>query len=964
MLVYCFYLIKKKGCDFLPRYFCVSNYVMSKRILSFLLAMCLVVTSLMAGVTLSDTALTAEAVSAGTALNYQVFRQTDQNYGNYDPSNGSGCTIQKNGCGIMSIVNAVYHLTGNIMSIKEVFDWALSTGGYGTAGTTRYTVYPALQAKYGAKYGFTVGTMAYASVSDSRFISHLQNGGVAIVHIYNHFMVVAGYDSASGRYLLLDPAANWNTRRSSAGGNWMTASELSGGIDASGFVIDWWCLLSKASSASCTNYTATTSVTSGSGSVFFYDDVSSAKFAAGTAVFFRPIPASGYKVSSVKINGTAVSVQASGNPSIYAFTMPSADCSIQVTFTTGGAAHANATYTSAASYSYPNGVVARTDSARPNSYVGLFTNATTSYSKSTAITYFSAPAYYYINNSTAEGFTTQLQAGKMGGNCGAYGTAGTYKVVTFDTSGNVYGNISITISGTCPNKQDITYGRGSNPEPDPTPSLYKATAKVAAGQGTVHFGNNVTSADVYPGTIVNYQVTPAAGYKATKILVYGTAQTIKNNGGDCVYQFTMEAADVTVSVTFEQDFASSLDPSDVVFDCDATGQWVSNGSLNAATITLGVTEKGDAALKITASASDDPSITMNYSLLNTMSADTYKYMIVTAMTSASNTNAKMYLCPGSITGATEDCAKGWQWNNDGLWHDYVIDLSGISTWKGNLNAIRFDFFDGTTAADSVLWLRSIRFTSSKPSSPTVKTNSAALAVGEDIKFTYSGLDSYQKSNQNAAIFVGLYEKGQKPGSVNSLLWKVVTGNSGSGNLTSADGGTMKGKTIPAGKYTLWIAYDANGSASSANLGNVMFAASSSAYDFVIEEASVGEVIVKVNTSDIEATTGKTVASAIIELNTLLGATTTITKNGEEVSNTTTLGTGMVATANGKTYDIVIEGDVDGDGAVTVADATATMAGIKDTSKVTGAYAKAALAVNNKTSGALSILEVMAILNNI
>ncbi|MBE7065025.1 MAG: hypothetical protein E7384_04325 [Ruminococcaceae bacterium] len=934
---------------------------MSKRITSFLLALCLVVTSVFAGVTLSDTAITAEAATAGSALNYQVFRQTDQNYGNYDPSGGAGCTIQKNGCGIMSIVNAVYHLNGNIISLKDLFTWAYSTGGYGTSGTTRYTIYPALQAAFGAKYGFTVGTMDYGTVSDTRFINHLKNGGTAIVHVYNHFMCIAGYDSASGRYLLIDPAANWDTRHSSAGGNWMTAAELTGGINSHYLTIDWWCLLSKAT-ASCTNYTATANVAGGQGSVFFYDDVSSARFAAGTTVFFRPVPASGYKVTSVTVNGTALSVQNGGNPSIYAFTMPSANCTINVGFSTGGAGHANATYTSAASYALPAGIVARTDSARPNSYVGLFANSTTSYSKSTAITYFSAPAYYYIGNATAEGYTTQLQAGKIGGNYGAYGSTGTFKVVTFDTAGNVYGNATITVSGSDAHAAAITYGRGSVP---PGPTTYKATAKVAAGQGTVHFGNNVTSADVYPGTTVNYQVTPAAGYKATKILVYGTSQTIKNNGGDCVYQFTMEAADVTVSVTFEQDFASSLDPADVVFDCDAAGQWVSNGSLNAATITLATTEKGDTALKITASASDDPSITMDYSLLGTMSATTNKYMIVTAMTSASNTNAKMYLCPGSITGATEDCAKGWQWNNDGLWHDYVIDLSGLSKWTGNLNSIRFDFFDGTTAANSVLWLRSIRFTSSKPTSPTVKPGATAYAVGDDIMFTYSGLDSYMGTKQNAEFFVGLYEKGQKPGSTGSLLYTIVTAKSGSGNITtSAVGGTMKGQTIPAGNYTLWIAYDAKGSVGTYNLGNVMFDADSASYDFVIEEASVGEVIVKVNTSDIEALSGKKVSSAIVELTTLLGTSATITKDGETVANTATLGTGMVVTAGNKTYDIVIEGDVDGDGSVNIADATAAMAGVKDASKVTGAYAKAALAVNNKTSGALSILEVMAILNKI
>ena len=653
---------------------------MSKRILSFLLAIYFTVTSLIADVTLSDTAITSDAAEAYREQNYQVFRQTDQNYGNYDPSNGSGCTIQKNGSGIMSIVNAVYHLTGNIMSIQEVFDWAYSTGGYGTTGTTRYTIYPSLQPAFGAKYGFTVGVMAYASVSHTSFINHLQNGGTAIVRVYNHFMCIAGYDSVTGRYLLIDSDPDWDNRHSSAGGNWMTAAELTGSISPF-LMVDWWCLLSKGSASGTKKYTATANVAEGSGSVFFYDDVRSAKFTAGTNVFFRPIPASGYKVSSITVNGTEVAVQNDGNPSTYMFTMPSEDCAISVGFSSGGSDHANITYTSATSYTLPSGIVARTDSARPNSYVGLFTEDTTSYSKSTAITYFSAPAYYYINNSTAEGYTTQLQSGKIGGNYSVYGSTGTFKVVTFDISGNVYSNDTITISGNDTYKTAITSCRVYGPSP-----IYKATATVVTGQGSVHFGNNVTSTTFRYGTTVYYQVTPAEGYKATEILVYGTPQTIKNNGGNAIYNFIMEEENVTVSVKFEQDSTSNIESFDV--------------------------------------------------------------------------------------------------------------------------------------------------------------------------------------------------------------------------------------------------------------------------------------IVNVNTSDIEAVSGKTVATAMTELNTLFGSTTTITKNGEAVSNTATLGTGMVATANGKTYDIIIEGDVDGDGAITVADATATMAGIRDTFKVTGAYAKAALAVNKKTSGALSILEVMAILNAI
>ena len=202
---------------------------MTRKILSFLLAVCILITPLAYGISYTEeytttTPMQSEAATAGSSLNYQVFRQTDQNYGNYDPSGGAGCTIQKNGCGIMSIVNAVYHLNGNIISLKDLFTWAYSTGGYGTAGTTRYTIYPALQAAFGAKYGFSVGTMAYGKVSDATFTNHIKNGGTAIVHVYNHFMCIAGYDAASGRYLLIDPAPNWDNRHSSAGGNWMTAA--------------------------------------------------------------------------------------------------------------------------------------------------------------------------------------------------------------------------------------------------------------------------------------------------------------------------------------------------------------------------------------------------------------------------------------------------------------------------------------------------------------------------------------------------------------------------------------------------------------------------------------------------------------------------------------------------------------------------------------------------------------------
>ena len=111
--------------------------------------------------------------------------------------------------------------------------------------------------------------------------------------------------------------------------------------------------------------------------------------------------------------------------------------------------------------------------------------------------------------------------------------------------------------------------------------------------------------------------------------------------------------------------------------------------------------------------------------------------------------------------------------------------------------------------------------------------------------------------------------------------------------------------------------------------------------------------------------GGNAVDVIAELKASLGASSvTITKDGEAVDSSAILGTGMVITADSATYTIVIKGDVDGDGAVTVGDASAVMSSVHGTSTLTGAYKDAAFECSGKTSGSLSILDVMALLNSI
>jgi hypothetical protein len=43
---------------------------------------------------------------------------------------------------------------------------------------------------------------------------------------------------------------------------------------------------------------------------------------------------------------------------------------------------------------------------------------------------------------------------------------------------------------------------------------------------------------------------------------------------------------------------------------------------------------------------------------------------------------------------------------DGEYHTIEFNVSGLSFWKGNINAIRFDFFDGGENGD-IIYVQSI-----------------------------------------------------------------------------------------------------------------------------------------------------------------------------------------------------------------------------------------------------------------
>ncbi len=186
---------------------------------------------------------TAFTASAATPLAHKV--QLDSEWKSVYVG---GASLYKTGCGIFSLSNAVGYLTGKRIDITTAAKWAHSIGGFnvsGGDGTYRLVLYPKVQAKYGAQYGFTLnhnnGQGWWAGSSSSLLKSHLANGGVAIGHVPGHFIALVDYNYNTNKFHVLDSAPSTARGTTSGRGDcWVTQARLNTGK----LKLDWFCLLS------------------------------------------------------------------------------------------------------------------------------------------------------------------------------------------------------------------------------------------------------------------------------------------------------------------------------------------------------------------------------------------------------------------------------------------------------------------------------------------------------------------------------------------------------------------------------------------------------------------------------------------------------------------------------------------------------------------------------------------------
>ena len=179
---------------------------------------------------------------------FAMMRQTDSQWNYYYHNGGS---LTQTGCGIFSLANTVGYLTGYTMDVVEIANWAHNNGMYnvdGADGTYRTSFYPRANSRYGSTYGFSIdcssdGSGYWSDSYDSRIKNHIINGGVAVAHVYNHFIAVVGYDSATDSFHIWDCAPRDRRGTLYANGNiWFSRAHLN---SATYMTIDWFCLVSS-----------------------------------------------------------------------------------------------------------------------------------------------------------------------------------------------------------------------------------------------------------------------------------------------------------------------------------------------------------------------------------------------------------------------------------------------------------------------------------------------------------------------------------------------------------------------------------------------------------------------------------------------------------------------------------------------------------------------------------------------
>jgi len=214
----------------------------NKRFVSISLAVLMSAsTIIMPAITTNDKIASIFSVEANAATG-RAFNQWDSKWKSKCNFGTSG-SLYKAGCGVFAFANAIYSLNGKVVDVTNVATveynnkyWSPTSGVLNRSG-----FFNTLNNKFSSTYNFKIKSQNYGNIESSTLINHLKNGGVAVAHVYSHFIAIVGYNSANKTYHVIESAVS-NSRGLSSD-SFVSASKLKSGKTN----VDWFALISSTS---------------------------------------------------------------------------------------------------------------------------------------------------------------------------------------------------------------------------------------------------------------------------------------------------------------------------------------------------------------------------------------------------------------------------------------------------------------------------------------------------------------------------------------------------------------------------------------------------------------------------------------------------------------------------------------------------------------------------------------------
>ena len=164
-----------------------------------------------------------------------VYSQQDSRWANIPYGKGpkgKAASLSDSGCGVLSLVNAIYYMNGKFIQPKTLAKYSVDNGYRINGVGTSYSLYKAFASSYGKSYGFKYSGTA-KSIKSTR--SHLSRGGVAIIGVPGHIMALTDYNN--GAYLILDSYKSPNRHTKKTGYRWLKESEFKGNMAVSTIIL-------------------------------------------------------------------------------------------------------------------------------------------------------------------------------------------------------------------------------------------------------------------------------------------------------------------------------------------------------------------------------------------------------------------------------------------------------------------------------------------------------------------------------------------------------------------------------------------------------------------------------------------------------------------------------------------------------------------------------------------------------